>query len=213
MPERVLQDLDTVLLDMQDVVAGAPRRGASPALPRRSFNRLPAVFRGKGVRLLVKSVVFLLRPTACRIWLQRRSFRPHHGSARCSRPQGSLLGTLRTADANGGVHCHHLPSPVSPIIARDRDAPKHGYLNSNLSACLRYFTGMIIEYRFGITTVINHLCMSVLLVLDAQCTYAGLSGGEYALTVKPGFMGIDGLPNSCMTPVPASTYASSCPGW
>jgi hypothetical protein len=63
-------------------------------------------------------------------------------------------------------------------------------------------------YPFGVTTVINHLCMSFLLVLVAQCTYVGLSAGEYALTVKPGFMGIDGLPNSCMTPVPSSTYAS-----
>jgi hypothetical protein len=26
------------------------------------------------------------------IWLQRQSFRPHHDSAHCSRPQGSLLG-------------------------------------------------------------------------------------------------------------------------
>src|SRR6202163_3727499 len=75
------------------------------------------------------------------------------------------------------------------------------------------FTGIIIGYPFGVTTVINPLCMSVLLVLVAQCTYAGLSAGEYALTVKPGFMGIDGLPNSYMTPVPSSTYASSCPGW
>jgi hypothetical protein len=81
----------------------------------------------------------------------------------------------------------------SPIIARDQDAPKRGYLDSNRSACRRYFTGMIIGYPFGVTTVINHLCMSGLLVLDAQCTYAALSGGEYALTVKPGFMGIDGL--------------------
>jgi hypothetical protein len=94
----------------------------------------------------------------------------------------------------------------SPIIARDRDAP-------NRNACRHYFTGMIIGYPFGVTTVINHLCMSVLLVLDAQCTYAALSDGEYAVTVKPGFMGIDGLPISCMTPVPSSTYASSCPGW
>jgi hypothetical protein len=101
------------------------------ALPRLSFNRLPAVFRGKGVRL--------------------RSLR--------------AIGT-------------------------------------RLNGVLGFET-----------TVINHLCMSVLLVLVAQCTYAGLSAGEYALTVKPGFMGIDGLPNSYMTPVPSSTYASSCPGW
>jgi hypothetical protein len=45
---------------------------------------------------------------------------------------------------------------------------------------------MIIGYPFGISTVMNYLCMSVLLVMDAQCTYAGLSGGEHALTVKPG---------------------------
>ena len=101
----------------------------------------------------------------------------------------------------------------SPIVKRDQDAPKRGYLDSNRSARRRYFTGMIIGYPFGVITVINHLCMSVLLVLDAQCTYAALSGGEYAVTVKPGLMGIDGLPNSCMTPVPSSTYASSCPGW
>jgi hypothetical protein len=101
----------------------------------------------------------------------------------------------------------------SPIIARDRDASKRVCLDSNRSACQRYFTGMIIGYPFGVTTVINHLCMSVLLVLDAQCTYAALSGGEYAVTVKPGFMGIDCLPISCMTPVPSSTYASSGPGW
>ena len=109
----------------------------------------------------------------------------------------------------------HLPRKErsSPIIARDWDAPKRGYLDSKRSACRRYFTGMIIGYPFGVTTVINHLCMSVLLVLDAQCTYAALAGGEYAVTVKPGFMGIDGLPISCMTPVPSSTYASSCPGW
>jgi hypothetical protein len=141
--ERVLQDLDTVLLDVRDV-----------ALKRRGVVRIAA----------------LPRPS--------------------------------------------LPSPVSPIIARAiRDAPKRGYLDSDRTACRRYFTGMIIGYPFGVTTVINHLCMSVLLVLDAQCTYAALSGGEYAVTVKPGFMGIDGLPISCMTPVPSSTYASSCPGW
>src|ERR1700730_8600467 len=86
-------------------------------------------------------------------------------------------------------------------------------LGFDRSACRRYFTGMIIGYPFGVTTVINHLCMSVLLVLVAQCTYAGLSAGEYALIVKPGFMGIDGLPYSCMTAVPCSTYASACPGW
>src|ERR1700680_4616364 len=94
-----------------------------------------------------------------------------------------------------------------------RSGRPHGYLDSNRSACRRYFTGMIIGYPFGVTTVINHLCMSILLVLDAQCTYAALSGGEYAVTVKPGFMGIDGLPISCMTPVPSNTDASSCPGW
>ena len=64
-----------------------------------------------------------------------------------------------------------------------------GYPGSNRSACRRYFTGMIIGYPFGVITVITHLCMSVLLVLDAQCTYAALSGGEYAVTVKPDFMG------------------------
>jgi len=88
-----------------------------------------------------------------------------------------------------------------------------GYPGSNRSACRRYFTGMIIGYPFGVTTVINHLCMLVLLVLVAQCTYAGLSAGEYALTVTPGFMGIDGLPNSRIPPVRSSTYASSCSGW
>ena len=88
-----------------------------------------------------------------------------------------------------------LKGRSSPIIERDQDPPKRGYLDSNRSACRRYFTGMIIGYPFGVTTVINHLCMSVLPVLDAQCTYAALSGGEYAVTVKPGFMGIDGLRN------------------
>jgi hypothetical protein len=150
MPKRVLQDLNTVHLDVREVVAGVPRRGCGS---------------------------------------------PRHRAA------------PSTADQ---------PSPWkrrSSIIARNRDAPKRGYLDSNRNACQPYFTGMIIGYPFGVITVITHRCMSVLLVLDAQCTYAGLSGGEYALTVKPRFMGIDGLPNSCMTPVPSSTYARSCPGW
>ena len=151
MPERVLQDPNTVQLDVQDVVAVAPWRSADR-----------------------RAAASLLQP--------RTSGLPRKGRS-------------------------------SPIVARDRDAPKRVCLDSNRSAYRRYFTGMIIGYPFGVTTVINHLCMSVLLVLDAQCTYAALSGGEYALTVKPGFMGIDGLPNSCMTPVPSSTYASSCPGW
>ena len=47
----------------------------------------------------------------------------------------------------------------SPIVARDRDAPKRVCLDSNRSACRRYFTGMIIGYPFGVTTVINHLCI------------------------------------------------------
>jgi hypothetical protein len=76
------------------------------ALPRCSFNRLPAVFRGRGVR-------------------------------------------LRSLRAVG-------------------DAPKRGCLDSNRSACRRYFTGMIIGYPFGVITVITHLCTSVLLALDAQ---------------------------------------------
>jgi hypothetical protein len=65
------------------------------------------------------------------------------------------------------VHCHHLPSPVSSIIARGTRL-NTGIWDSNRSACRRYFAGMIIGYLFGVTTVINHLRMSVLLVLDAQ---------------------------------------------
>ena len=54
----------------------------------------------------------------------------------------------------GVVRIAALPSPVSPIIARDRDASKREYLDSYRSACRRYFTGMIIGYPFGVTTVI-----------------------------------------------------------
>jgi hypothetical protein len=124
----------------------------------------------------------------------------------------------------GSLRCRAVRPTADPAVFRGKRVRLRslraigtrlnaGTLDSNRSACRRYFTGMIIGYPFGVITVITHLCMSVLLVLDAQCTYAALSGGEYAVTVKPGFMGIDGLPISCMTPVPSSTYASSCPGW
>ena len=107
----------------------------------------------------------------------------------------------------------HWKERSSPIVECDQDAPKRGYVDLNRNACRRYFTGMIIGYPLGVTTVTNRLCMLVLLVLVAQCTYAGLSAGEYALTVTPGFMGIDGLPNSRIPPVRSSKYASSCSGW
>src|SRR5882757_1848345 len=131
-----------VLLDVQDVVAAAPRRSADRRAAASLLQPPTSPLRGKGVRLVVKSVVFLPWPTACPIWLQRRSFRPHHDSARCSRPQGSLLGT--TTDC-GCERRRALPPPALAcfFIARDRDAPKRGYLDSNRSACRRYFTGMI----------------------------------------------------------------------
>jgi len=56
----------------------------------------------------------------------------------------------------------------SSIIARGRGRAETGCLDSNRSACRRYFTGMIIGYPFGVITVITHLCTSVLLALDAQ---------------------------------------------
>jgi hypothetical protein len=91
------------------------------------------------------------------------------------------------------------------------DTPKHGTWDSNRSACWRYFAGMIIGYLFGVTTVVNHHRVSVLLVLDAQCTYAALSAGEYAVTVNR-LYGHRRLACFMHDPVPSSTYASSCQG-
>jgi hypothetical protein len=47
MPERAPQDLNTVQLDVQGVAAGVAWMRIA-ALPRRSFNRGPALFSGKG---------------------------------------------------------------------------------------------------------------------------------------------------------------------
>ena len=56
MPERALQDLNTVQLDVQEAAAGVAWMRIA-ALPRRSFKRGPALFSGKGVRLRSLSAI------------------------------------------------------------------------------------------------------------------------------------------------------------